>query len=69
MRKVMCTARHLIGLNALKQTTLDKITNISEKTLWEVMRRFSARVHFCIAEGDGKLKDIVHKNWNNEKTI
>jgi hypothetical protein len=31
------------------------------------MCRFSARVHLCIAEGDGKLKDIVHKNWNNKK--
>jgi len=31
--KVMCNAGHPIDLNAVKQTTLDEITNISEQTL------------------------------------
>jgi len=62
----MCTAGHPIDLNALKQTTLDEITNISEETLWEVMRRFSTRVHLRTAEGGGQLKDTVHKTWTME---
>ena len=28
------------------------------------MRSFVTRVHLCIEEGDGHLKDIVHKKWN-----
>jgi len=28
------------------------------------MRSFLTRVHLCIEEGGGHLKDIVHKKWN-----
>ena len=33
------------------------------------MRIFSTRVHLCIQEGGGHLKDMVHKNWINVKQI
>ena len=31
------------------------------------MRTFVTRVHLCIEEGGGHLKDIVHKKWNDVK--
>jgi len=31
------------------------------------MRSFLTRVHLCIEEGGGHLKDIVHKKWNYVK--
>jgi len=33
------------------------------------MRNFWTRVHLCIQEGGGHLKDIVRKKWNNLKQI
>ena len=35
--------------------------NIALETLQAVMRSFLTRVHLCIEEGGGNLKDIVHK--------
>ena len=35
--------------------------NIAQETLQAVMRSFLTRVHMCIEEGGGHLKDIVHK--------
>ena len=35
--------------------------NIARETLQAVMRSFLPRVHLCIEEGGGHLKDIVHK--------
>ena len=31
------------------------------------MRTFITRVHLCIEEGGGHLKDSVHKKWNYVK--
>jgi len=31
------------------------------------MRTFVTRVHLCIEEGGGHLKDTVHKKWNDVK--
>jgi len=31
------------------------------------MRSYLTRVHLCIEEGGGHLKDIVHKKWNYVK--
>ena len=41
--------------------------NIARETLLTVMRSFLTRVHLCIEEGGGHLKDIVHKKWNYAK--
>jgi hypothetical protein len=46
------------------QTICEEIAQISEGTLQDVMRSFLTRVHLCIEEGGGQLKDIVHKKWN-----
>ena len=35
--------------------------NIVRETLQSVMRSFLTRVHLCIEEGGGQIKDIVHK--------
>ena len=31
------------------------------------MRSFLTRVHLCIEEGGGHLKDLVHNKWNYVK--
>ena len=31
------------------------------------MRTFITRMYLCIEEGDGHLKDIVHKKWKYVK--
>jgi len=49
-------------LHALKENILEEIAKLSEETLQAVMRTFVPRVHLCIEEGGGYLKDIVHKN-------
>jgi len=33
------------------------------------MHSFLTRVHLCIEEGGGHLKDIVHKKWNYVKKV
>ena len=38
--------------------------NIARETLQAVMSSFLTRVHLCIEEGGGHLKDIAHKKWN-----
>ena len=38
-----------------------EIAKLSEETLQDVMSSFLTRVHLCIEEGGGHLKDIVHK--------
>ena len=48
-------------LHALKEIIRDEIPNLSEETLQAVMRSFVTRVHLCIEECGGHLKDIVHK--------
>jgi len=50
-------------LHALKENTWEEIAKFSEETLQAVMSRFLTRVHLCIEEGGGHLKDIVHKKW------
>jgi len=54
-------------LHALKENTREEIAKLSEETLQAVMRSFLTRVHLCIEEGGGHLKDIVHKKWNYVK--
>ena len=51
-----------VDLNALKHTIWDKIVNISEETLPEVMRSFSTHVHLCIQDGGGHLKTSYTKS-------
>ena len=48
-------------LHALKENIWEEIAKLSEETLQAVMHRFLTRVHLCIEEGGGHLKDIVHK--------
>jgi len=48
-------------LHALKENIREQIARLSEETLQAVMRTFGTRVHLCIEEGGGHLKDIVHK--------
>jgi hypothetical protein len=48
-------------LHALKENIREEIAKFSEETLQAVMRSFLTRVHLCIEEGGGHLKDIVHK--------
>jgi len=48
-------------LHALKENVREEITKLSGETLQALMRTFVTRVHLCIKEGGGHLKDIVHK--------
>jgi len=48
-------------LHTLKENIWEEIAKLSEETLQGVMRSFLTRVHLCIEEGGGYLKDIVHK--------
>jgi len=48
-------------LHALKENIREEIAKLSEETLQAVMHSFLTRVHLCIQEGGGHLKDIVHK--------
>ena len=45
------------GRPSLVRTT----DTIARETLQAIMRSFLTRVHLCIVEGGGHLKDIVHK--------
>ena len=54
-------------LHALNENIREEIAKLSEETLQAVMRSFLTRVHLCIEEGGGHLKDIVHKKWNYVK--
>jgi len=47
-----------------RQSSVRTPDNIAQETLQAVMRSFLTRVHLCIEEGGGHLKDIVHKMWN-----
>ena len=49
-------------LHALKEYVWEEIAKFSEETLQAVMCSFLTRVHLCIEEGGGHLKNIVHKN-------
>jgi len=44
-----------------KKNIREEIAKPLEETLQAVMRSFLNRVHLCIEEGGGHLKDIVHK--------
>jgi len=48
-------------LHALTENTREEIAKLSKETLQAVMRIFLTRVHLCIEEDGGHLKDIVHK--------
>jgi hypothetical protein len=48
-------------LHALRENIREEIANLSEETLQAFMRSLLTRVHLCIKEGGGHLKDIVHK--------
>jgi hypothetical protein len=50
-----------IDLHALKENIGEEIAKLSEETLQAVMRSFLNRVHLCIDEGGGHLKDVVQK--------
>ena len=54
-------------LRALKGNILEEIDKISEETLQSVTRSFLTRVHLCVEQGGGHLKDTVHKKWNYAK--
>jgi len=47
-------------LHALKENIREEIAKLSDETLQAVMRTFVTRVHLCIEEGSGHLKDTVH---------
>jgi len=48
-------------LHALKENIREEIPKLLEETLQAVMRNFLTRVHLCIEEGGGHLKDIAYK--------
>ena len=48
-------------LHALKENIREEIPKLLEETIQPVMRSFLIRVHLCIEEGGGHLKDMVHK--------
>jgi len=48
-------------LHTLKENVREAITKRLEETLQAIMHSFLTRVHLCIEEGGGHLKDIVHK--------
>jgi len=54
-------SNHPTGLHTLKENIREEIAKLSEETLQVVMHSFLIRVHLCIEEGGGHLKDIVHK--------
>ena len=47
-------------LHALKENIREEIAKLSEETLQARMRTFIPRVHLCIEEGGGHLKDILY---------
>jgi len=47
--------------HALKENILEEIPKLLEETLQAIMHSFLTRVHLCIEEGGGYLKDVVHK--------
>ena len=49
-------------LQAHKENMREEIARLSEETFQDVMRNFVTRVHMCIEEVSGHLKDILHKN-------
>jgi hypothetical protein len=55
------------SLRALTENIREAIAKISKETLQAVMRSFLTRVHLCVEEGGGHLKDIAHKKWNYAK--
>ena len=55
------------NLHALKENIREEIPKFLEETLQAVMRSFLTRVHLCIEDGGGHLKDIVYKEWNYRK--
>ena len=48
-------------LHTLKENIPEEIAKISEETLQATMCSFLTRVHLCIKEGGGHLKDLAHK--------
>jgi len=50
-----------------KKTYGEEIPKLLKETLQAIMRSFLTRLHLCIEEGGGHLKDIVHKKWNYVK--
>jgi hypothetical protein len=52
-----------------KKTYGKKSPDFRKKHSQAVLRSFLTRVHLCIEEGGGHLKDIVHKKWNYVKKI
>jgi len=48
-------------LHALKGNIREEIAKLSEETLQAFMHTFVTRVHLCIEDGGGHLKDTVHK--------
>ena len=67
LKKVYSTRLTGLNVHAFKENIWEEIAKLSEETLQAVMRTFITRVHLCIEEGGGHLKDIVHKKWNYVK--
>ena len=59
--KIKVYSNRPTDLNTLKENIREEIAKFSEETLQAVMRSFLTRVHLCIEEVGGHLKDIVHK--------
>jgi len=55
-------------LHELKENIREEIAKLSEETLQAVMRSFLTRVHLCIEEGGGHLKDIIICNLSNDRS-
>jgi len=54
-------SNHPTDLHTFKENIQEEIARLAEQTLQAVMRSFLTRVHLCIEEGGGHLKNIIHK--------
>jgi hypothetical protein len=54
-------SNRLTDLHKFNENIQEEIARLAEDTLQAVIRSFLARVHLCIEESGGHLKDLVHK--------
>jgi len=48
-------------LHTFKENIQEEIARLAEERVQAVMCSFLTRVHLCIKEGGGHLKDLAHK--------
>ena len=58
--KIKVYSNRPTDLHTFKGNIQEEIARLAEETLQPVIRSFLTRVHLCIEEGGGHLKDLVH---------